>query len=122
MTTSDVVAVIAATVVTILVVVLAMVLVLLARTLRELRASVDVLQTEAIALLEEARAATDAAASEVHRVDRLVESAERLDNTKRAIATPMVKAIAFGSGVSRAAQRLRDGDKPPPRTRKRNVS
>ena len=59
------------------------------------------------------------AAGEIDRVERLVSSAERLDEAKRAIATPVVKAMAFGTGVSRAAQRLREGEPPPARRRRR---
>ncbi|MDQ1461733.1 MAG: hypothetical protein QOI08_3217, partial [Actinomycetota bacterium] len=55
MSTGDALAVVAATVVTILIVVLAIVMVLLTRTLRELRAAVEVLQDDALALLDEAR-------------------------------------------------------------------
>jgi len=118
MSTSEVLAVVAATVVTMLVVVLAVVLVLLARVLRELRATVDVLRDDAIALLDETSDAVHDAAAEIERVERLVSSAERLDEAKRAIATPVVKAMAFGSGVSKAAQRLREGE-PPRRARAR---
>jgi hypothetical protein len=114
MSTGDALAVVAATVVTILVVVLAIVMVLLTRTLRELRAAVEVLQGDALALLDEARVSVHDAADEIDRVERLVTSAERLDEAKRAIATPVVKAMAFGTGVSRAAQRLRDGESPRP--------
>ncbi len=74
-----------------------------------------VLQDDALALLDEARASVDDAADEIDRVERLVTSAERLDEAKRAIATPVVKAMAFGTGVSRAAQRLRDGESLRPR-------
>jgi hypothetical protein len=118
MSTSEVLAVVAATVVTMLVVVLAVILVLLARVLRELRATVDVLRDDAIALLDETSDAVHDAAAEIERVERLVSSAERLDEAKRAIATPVVKAMAFGSGVSKAAQRLREGE-PPRRARAR---
>lgn len=114
MSTSDVVAVVAATVVTILVVVLAVVLVALTRTMRDLRASLTVLQHDALELLDEARASVEEAATEIDRVERLLTSAERLGDAKRAIATPVVKAMAFGTGVSRAAQRLREGDNPAP--------
>jgi hypothetical protein len=117
MSTGDALAVVAATVVTILIVVLAVVMVLLTRTLRELRAAVEVLQDDALALLDEARVSVRDAAGEIERVERLVTSAERLDEAKRAIATPMVKAMAFGTGVSRAAQRLREGDSPRPEPR-----
>jgi hypothetical protein len=117
MSTGDALAVVVATVVTILIVVLAVVMVLLTRTLRELRAAVEVLQDDALALLDEARVSVRDAAGEIERVERLVTSAERLDEAKRAIATPMVKAMAFGTGVSRAAQRLREGDSPRPEPR-----
>ena len=119
MSGSDVLAVVAATVVTILVVVLAVLLVSLARTLRQLRSTIDAMRVDAIALLDETKGVVYEAGMEVDRVDRLVSSGERLDDAKRAIATPMVKAIAFGTGVSRAAQRLREGDAPRRRKRKR---
>jgi hypothetical protein len=119
MSTADVLAVVAATVVTVVVAVLATVLVLLARTLRDLRAAVQVLEEDALALLDDARVSVHEAATEIDRVERLVTSAERLDEAKRAIATPVVKAMAFGTGVSRAAQRLRDGEPPRPSPRRR---
>jgi hypothetical protein len=110
MSTVDVLAVVAATVVTILVAVLATVLVLVSRTLRELRAALEFLEEDALAVLDDARLSVNEAATEIDRVERLVTSAERLDEAKRAIATPVVKAMAFGTGVSRAAQRLRGGE------------
>src|SRR5450631_989891 len=110
MSTVDVLAVVAATVVTILVAVLATVLVLVSRTLRELRAALEFLEEDALAVLDDARLSVNEAATEIDRVERLVTSAERLDEAKRAIATPVVKAMAFGTGVSRAAQRLREGE------------
>ncbi len=112
MSTGDVLAVVAATVVTVLVGVLATVLVLLERTLRRLRTTLAILEEDALALLDDARVSVRDAASEIDRVERLVTSGERLDEAKRAIATPVVKAMAFGTGVSRAAQRLRQGDAP----------
>ena len=125
MSTGDGLAIIAATVVTILVAVLATVLVFLSRTLRELRAALVILEEDALALLDDARVSVRDAASEIDRVERLVTSAERLDEAKRAIATPVVKAMAFGTGVSRAAQRLREGESPrplPPSKRRRSAS
>jgi predicted Holliday junction resolvase-like endonuclease len=97
MATGDVLAVVAATVVTILVVVLALVLVHLARTLRDLRAAVEVLQNDALELLDDARAAVHEAAGEIDRVERLVTSAERLDEAKHArrrVAAPGAEARA----------------------------
>jgi len=125
MSTGDGLAIIAATVVTILVAVLATVLVFLSRTLRELRAALVILEEDALALLDDARVSVRNAATEIDRVERLVTSAERLDEAKRAIATPVVKAMAFGTGVSRAAQRLREGDArrgPPTSKRRRSAS
>jgi len=118
MSTSDVLAVVAATVVTILVVALAAVLVALTRTLRDLRATLNVLEHDAIEMLGDARASVEDATVEIDRVERLVTSAQRLGDAKRAIATPVVKAMAFGTGVSRAAQRLREGEAPPPRSQR----
>jgi hypothetical protein len=118
MTTSDVLAVVAATVVTILVAALAMVLVSLTRTLRDLRRAVSEFEAEAVPLLDDARRAMQDATTEVDRVERIVTNAERLSDAvdgasklaARTIASPVVKAMAFGTGVSRAAQRLRDGE------------
>ena len=119
MSTVDGLAIVAATIVTILVAVLATVLVFLARTLRELRAALVILEEDALALLDDARVSVRNAATEIDRVERLVTSAERLDEAKRAIATPVVKAMAFGTGVSRAAQRLREGEPVVPPARRR---
>jgi len=82
------------------------------RSLRRLRTTLAILEEDALALLDDARVSVRDAASEIDRVERLVTSGERLDEAKRAIATPVVKAMAFGTGVSRAAQRLRQGDAP----------
>ena len=92
-----------------------------ARTLRELRTTVALLREDAIALLDDAYAAVRDATYEVERVDRLVTSAEKLngavDGAQRiaykTLASPVVKAMALGSGVSRAAQALRDPVPPP---------
>jgi hypothetical protein len=77
-----------------------------------------------LALVEDAHDAVRDAAKDLARVERLVSSAERLSETvdgasraaARTIASPVVKAMAFGTGVSRAAQRLRDPSPPPPPT------
>ena len=118
MTTSDVIAVVAATVVTILVAVLATVLVMLARTLRDLRGALTEFEAQAIPLLDDAHRAMNDAATEIDRVERIVTNAERLSDAvdgasklaARTIASPVVKAMAFGTGVTRAAHRLRDGE------------
>src|SRR2546421_12339176 len=122
MSTSDVLAVIAATLVTILLIALAVVLVSLTRTLRELRFTVDAFREDAVALFDATSDAVHDATSEVERIERLLTSADRLDDAKRAIATPLVKAMAFGTGMSRAAQRLREGETPSRRRRDRGTS
>jgi hypothetical protein len=128
-TTSDVVAVVAITVVAILSGVLVAVLVALTRALRDLRQTVVVLREETVALLDEAYEAVRGAAIEVDRVERLVTSAERIDGAQqrayKTLASPAVKAMAFGTGVSRAAKRLREGESPTParpKHRRRRVS
>jgi hypothetical protein len=108
MSASDAFAVIAATCVVILIAVLATLLVLFARTLRELRATIENFRADAIALLDDTSAAVTDASREIERVELLVTSAERLDEVKRTIASPAVKAMAFGTGVSRGARRFRN--------------
>jgi hypothetical protein len=127
MSAGDVLAVVAATVVTMLIAVLAATLVALTRTLRDLRATADALHDEAIPLLDAARAAVVEAEIEVERVDRLVASAERVSGAvdgasrmaARTLRSPVVKAMAFGTGVSRATQRLREGEPATPAARRR---
>jgi hypothetical protein len=127
MSAGDVLAVVAATVVTMLIAVLAATLVALTRTLRELRATADALHDEAIPLLDAARVAVVEAEIEVERVERLVTSAERVSGAvdgasriaARTLRSPVVKAMAFGTGVSRATQRLREGEPATPAARRR---
>jgi hypothetical protein len=127
MSAGDVLAVVAATVLTILVAVLAATMFALARTLRELRETATALHEEAIPLLEAARDAVCDAAIEVDRVERLVTSAERLSGAvdgasrlaARTLRSPVVKAMAFSTGVTRAAQRLKEGESPVPPARRR---
>jgi hypothetical protein len=128
MSAGDVLLVVAATVVTMLVAVLAATLVALTHTLRDLRDTANALHDEALPLLEAARDAVNEATVEVDRVERLVSSAELLGGAvdgasriaARTLRSPVVKAMAFSTGVSRAAQRLREGDEPaPPPSRRR---
>jgi len=121
MSAGDVLAVVAATVVTILIAVLAATLVALARTLRDMRATADALYDEELPLLDAARESVREAAIEIDRVERLVTSAERLNGAvdgasrlaARSLRSPVVKTMAFGTGVSRAVQRLRVGEPAP---------
>lgn len=127
MDTSDVIAVVAATVVVILAGALLAALVVLVRTMRELRETADALRAETAEMLDAAYSALRDATIELERADRVVTSAERLDDAVegayRKLSSPMVKAMAFGTGVSRAARRLREGESPrPSRRRPRRAS
>jgi hypothetical protein len=118
MATSEVLAIVAAVVVAMFVGGLAVTLVSLHRTLRVLRTTVEDLRDQTVPLAHELRDAVREAGDEVDRVDRLVTSAERLEGAVdsasrlayRTFANPVVKAMAIGTGVSRAAHRLRDGE------------
>jgi hypothetical protein len=122
METTDVIAIVLATVVAILTGVLVVALALTVRTLRSLQLTVKRLERDTIELLDDAHDAVRDAASEVDRIDRLVGSAERINDAVdgaqrmayKTLASPVVKAMAFGTGVSRAARRLREGEPPAP--------
>jgi hypothetical protein len=51
------------------------------------------------------------------RISGAVDGASRL--AARTLRSPVVKAMAFGTGVSRATQRLREGETPVPSPRRR---
>lgn len=127
---SDVVAVVAAVSVAVLVGALAMLLVALGRTLRELRVAAEEFTDAAVPLLAELREVVCDTVSEVDRVARLVRAAEgvtdAVDSAQRlayrTLASPVVKAMAFGAGVSRGARRLREGDGPQSRDAGRKSS
>ncbi len=118
MRASDVVAIIAAVSVAVLVGALTVVLHALVGTLRDLRAATTLFIEEAVPLVDEMRDAVRDAGREVDRVERLVTAAggvtEAVDSAQRlayrTLASPVVKAMAFGAGISRGARRLREGE------------
>jgi hypothetical protein len=122
MDTTEVIAIIVATFAAILSGALLVALGFCVQTLRTLRSTVDSLRHETLALLDDAHDAVRQATSEVDRIDRLVGSAERINDAVdgaqrmayKTLASPVVKAMAFGTGVSRAAHRLREGEPPAP--------
>jgi hypothetical protein len=85
--------------------------------LREVRAALDALLADATPLLDDLRASVDDARDDLVRFDRVLGSAEaisaRVDGASRvaraALSAPVIKAVAFTSGTSRAARRLREG-------------
>ncbi len=115
MNASDVIAIIMAVLVTMLAGAVVATLLSLRSTLKTLHSSVEALRNETLPLVDELRAAVDTTVHNVDRVDRLITAAEGIEAhvdsasrlAYRTIASPVVKTMAFGSGVKRSAQRLR---------------
>jgi len=88
--------------------------VLLGRRTRELRRLVDDLQRETVPLVRQARVVVEEAATEMVRVGDVLGSAESVSATVdsasrlayRAFANPVVRVLAFGTGVGAAVRRL----------------
>jgi len=115
METSDALAIVAAVVVAILSGALVVLLLSLRTALQSLRAATDALREETLPLVAELHRAVADTVDEVERVDRIITAAEgigdRVDGAQRlayrAFGSPVVKAMAFGAGVSQATRRLR---------------
>ena len=115
MSGSEWAAVVGAQVCLILFVVLVVMIVRLDRTTREVREAAREFQRESTAALLELRAAVRAADYELDRVDAIVSGAERVTDrvdaasalADKVITSPVVKAMAVGTGTRRAVQRLR---------------
>src|SRR5947207_1090856 len=132
MSTADVVAVVAAAVAAVLAGALVVALLSLASTLRALRVAADLLREETLPLVVDLHRAVADTVDEVERVDRIITAAEgiedRVDGASRlayrAFGSPVVKAMAFGAGVSQATRRLRRGatNEPAPRHRRQRRS
>ncbi|GEM_PF-437482 len=96
------------------VVVLAVVIAVLGRRVRELHAAVDALEREALALVRETRVVADHAATEMQRVGDVLGSAEAVSATidsasrltYRAFSNPVVKVLAYSTGLTGALRRL----------------
>jgi hypothetical protein len=88
--------------------------VLLGRRVRDLGRLVEDLRRETVPLVREARVVVEEAATEMVRVGDVLGSAESVSATVdsasrlayRAFANPVVKALAFGTGVGAALRRL----------------
>src|ERR1700722_14983288 len=86
----------------------------LRRRTRELSELVQQLRAETLPLVRDARTVVDHAATEMERVGDVLGSAEAVSATVdsasrlayRAFANPVVKTVAFGSGLSGALRRL----------------
>lgn len=90
------------------------VVVVLTRRLHELRDMVRDLRSETVPLVRDARVVVDQAATEMLRVGDVLSSAEAVTETVdsasrlayRAFANPVVKVLAFRTGVTSALRRL----------------
>ena len=115
MTAGEVAAVIASVAVAIMAVSMLFALSSLSRTLRELRTAVEQFRTETVPLVGQLRGTVTQASAELERVDTLLGTAESIgatvDSASRLaylfLANPIVKAMAFGAGSTRALRRLR---------------
>jgi len=95
----------------------------LTRTLKQLRRAVDEFTRETVPLVADMHAAVQRADADLERVDGLLTTAESLTGTVDAasrlayltLSNPVVKALAFGTGVARAGRRLRGTTPTPPR-------
>jgi hypothetical protein len=104
-------------------VVLVVVIVRLDRATRDVRDAAVEFRRAAVPLLEELRATVRAADYELDRVDAIVTGAEAIttrvdaasDLAYRTFTSPVVKALAVGTGTRRAVQRLKG--EPPTRAK-----
>ena len=115
MSAADLAAVIVTGVCLAVVVVLVLAVISMARTMRELRETVDELRQSALPMVEDLRGTVARAGAELDRVDGVIGRAERISATVdhasrltyRAFAPPLIKGLALVSGVGRATRRLR---------------
>jgi len=115
MSGSEWAAIIGAQVCLVLLVVLVAMIVRLDRATRDLRTAASEFRRESGAALRELREAVRDADYELDRVDALVSGAERVTHrvdaasalADRVITSPVVKAMAVGTGTRRAVQKLR---------------
>jgi predicted PurR-regulated permease PerM len=95
--------------------VLAFVVVHLLRTVQELRATVEALREESLAVVEELHEAARVARAEQDRVDNLLRSAESVSGTVDSatrlayltVGSPVVKGLALATGANQAYRRFR---------------
>lgn len=115
MTAGEVAAVIASVAVAVIAVAMLFALASLSRTLKELRGSVEAFRSEALPLVTQVRGTVTQATAELERVDNLLGTAESIgatvDSASRLaylfLGNPIIKALAFGAGSTRALRRLR---------------
>lgn len=115
MTATEVTAIIASVAVAVIAVAMLFALASLIRTMKELRTSVEQFRAEALPLVGQVRGTVTQATAELERVDTLLGTAESIgatvDSASRLaylfLGNPIIKALAFGAGSTRALRRLR---------------
>ncbi|HYF45460.1 MAG TPA: hypothetical protein VD926_04570 [Acidimicrobiales bacterium] len=115
MSGSEVAAVVVAVTSGIALTVLVVVVVHLLRAVQRLQATVDALQAEGLALVEELKVATATAERQQDRVDNLLRSAESVTGTVDSatrlayltVGSPVVKGLALATGANQAYRRFR---------------
>jgi hypothetical protein len=114
MTADDVAVLVAAGVAATTSVVLIGVVVVLGRRVKELGRTVEDLRGETVPLVRDARVVVDQAATEMARVGDVLDSTEAVSATVdsasrlayRALANPVVKLLAYGTGMGSALRRF----------------
>ena len=95
-------------------------MVVLARTLAALRLTVEDLRRTTVPLVDDLHTTVQRATVELDRVDTLLGTAESISSTVDSasrlayltFSNPVIKALAFASGTSRAVRRFRRVDRP----------
>ena len=115
MDANDTAAVIVAVVSAIALAVLVWAILALARTLKALQVTIAELHEETLPVVAELQQTVRQAGAELQRVDEVLGTAENIagtvDSASRlaylALSNPIIKALAFGAGTSRAVRRFR---------------
>jgi uncharacterized protein YoxC len=115
MTETELAALIVAIASVVAVVLLGVALASINKTLRAVREAVEMLRTETVPVMEELAGTARNANAELERLDGVLESAESISGTVDsmsrlaylAFSNPVIKAVAFGAGTSRAVRRFR---------------
>lgn len=93
-----------------LVLFLCIVLINVFRMLESTKMLIDGIREETVPLLGEVKTSVVKANREIDRVDGILENVQRVSGlVQQAVSSPLMKAIAFGAGVSKAAGRFRGG-------------
>lgn len=100
-----------------LVLFLAIVLINVFRMLESTKLLIDGIREETVPLLSEAKTTISSVNKELERIDGIMESAGKIVKgvervaglIEQAVGGPIVKLVAAGAGISRAAKRFRGG-------------